>query len=36
MESVLCFLGYPLLNLEAEVFAPLRRISFRVFRGLFG
>ena len=31
MELVLCFLGYLLLNLEAAAFAPMRRISFRVF-----
>ena len=39
MESVLCFLGYLLLNLVAAAFAPMTRISFRVFRvfrGVFG
>ena len=36
MEPVLCFLGYLLLNLEAAAFAPMRRISFRVFRMVRG
>ncbi len=36
MESVLCFLGYLLLNLEAAAFAPMRRVSFRVFRVVRG
>ena len=34
VDSSLCFLGYLLLNLAAEAFAPMRRISFRVF-GVF-